>query len=485
MRIRVKTVFLMILLLCSSSAVFAVDNFRIGQNAFYSKDYQTAYIQFQKAVTDNPYNENYHYYYAQTLVKLSKLDEAQREYQKIIELAPLSNAAKLSSIGIAKIESYITNKYIDNQSFNSNISNKYRIEDDKDLEDNFIDNASNESGLIVRWNINKMPLKVCFLEAKNVSGFKPSYIKDTEDTFSQWVQNSDSKLSYITVNNPYKADIIISFVSQISSAKNESGETGFLGGLTTPHFSGIMLQFIDIKLTTIKLSNSAPYTDVEMYNIALHEFGHALGIMGHSPKSSDIMYAIMSPNASSEKLSLSKRDINTLKFIYRLDADISNFDPKDVKLKIKDKNSTTIGDVNSRLDKKLQEALEYTKKVPFLPISWTNLGLSYYKMKQYNNALTAFKKALQIDPKYVSAKEGIARIYMEMGDLVNTSLAYQDLIQNDPKNIDYSNNLALFYIGLNRFTDAKNVINALLTHNPDALSNSNIQNIISTLNTER
>jgi predicted Zn-dependent protease len=46
---------------------------------------------------------------------------------------------------------------------------------------------------------------------------------------------------------------------------------------------------------------------------ARHEFGHALGIWGHSPQPEDVMYysQVQSPP------NISPRDINTLKKIYQ------------------------------------------------------------------------------------------------------------------------------------------------------------------------
>ena len=46
---------------------------------------------------------------------------------------------------------------------------------------------------------------------------------------------------------------------------------------------------------------------------ATHEFGHALGIGGHSPVATDVMFAQHDPNAD---VLVSARDLTTIKTIY-------------------------------------------------------------------------------------------------------------------------------------------------------------------------
>ena len=48
--------------------------------------------------------------------------------------------------------------------------------------------------------------------------------------------------------------------------------------------------------------------------IALHEIGHALGINGHSSDSKDIMFMSVDKNQTT----LSRRDVETLKALYKL-----------------------------------------------------------------------------------------------------------------------------------------------------------------------
>jgi predicted Zn-dependent protease len=52
-------------------------------------------------------------------------------------------------------------------------------------------------------------------------------------------------------------------------------------------------------------------------NIATHELGHALGMLGHSKQEGDMMFDV-----TDEHSRLSQRDINTLSRLYQRKADI-------------------------------------------------------------------------------------------------------------------------------------------------------------------
>jgi predicted Zn-dependent protease len=58
---------------------------------------------------------------------------------------------------------------------------------------------------------------------------------------------------------------------------------------------------------------SPNFAGVSLLATIRHEFGHALGIWGHSPKSSDALYF----SQVSDPPAISVGDINTLKKIYQ------------------------------------------------------------------------------------------------------------------------------------------------------------------------
>ena len=60
-------------------------------------------------------------------------------------------------------------------------------------------------------------------------------------------------------------------------------------------------------------SDGWKFTDVQLNKIAMHEIGHAIGILGHSDNINDIMYY---STASQRQSTLSSKDVDTVKKIY-------------------------------------------------------------------------------------------------------------------------------------------------------------------------
>ena len=477
MKSKIKNVLLIFALTVQANAAFSFDNYEAGKRAFGNKNYQAAKTYFKKAVSKNPSNVNYRYYYAQSLIYLSKTREAQDEYEKIIELAPLSEAAQRSSVGLAKIQSYLLSQKENYKNLRTN--QKFNLAQEN-FGDNYIDNALNSDGLLVRWNSKKMPIGVYFNTSAGIT-VQQYCITAIKEAFDEWAKNLSGVINYKIVTNPKEANIIILFVPEINTQKIQEGDKGFISGLATYHSHNNVLDYYDIKFLTLKPDGKS-IPEAEIYNTALHEIGHALGIAGHSSNKSDIMYAINDEAKSSEKKTLSVRDINTIKILYKSEADVSNFSAEEIAQKALNKQSQTSGNKIVNLDKKLKEAEDYVKQAPSQPISWTTLGKVQYRMNNYFDAVDSFKKALSIDPKYTDARQGLAETYKDMGSTVDSIIEYRNLVSDNPKNIVYSYNLVRMYIKNNNPVQAINVINSLLTQNPAAKSDENVKELLNELN---
>jgi len=345
---------------------------------------------------------------------------------------------------------------------------------DGDLSDNYISNAVNASGSYVIWQ--SMPVRVFISEN--------SYKKVVEAAFTTYNNSFNGLISFSFVENPDNSQIKVTFPSRIESSESDQ----FIAGLTNNFSSGKYIQSSTIQLLTEK--NGVNLSSTSVYNTALHEIGHALGINGHSQNRDDIMFA---QTQSGRTASLTSRDLATLKIMYSNNEALIN------------QNSASAG------SEKLKEAIRYTQQVPNKTAGWINLGNVYYDLKMLPEALEAYKKALQIDPsdaniyasmgtcyysskKYETASEffgyAIERTsepveienYEYMRALSTLSakkyddayVQYSSLVNKYPNKKEYLINYLYLCTYLNK-PEGKDKLQAFLQANPDAGSDTNIQ----------
>ena len=192
---------------------------------------------------------------------------------------------------------------------------------------------------------------------------------------------------------------------------------------------------------TISLYDKDPYgnyfSDKELYNTILHEIGHALGIMGHSYSSEDLMYmttensSFYSPYRSSFQY-LSSKDINTIKLLYKLIPDITNTPLKQMDTKGLIYAPIVLGTSEDISSRKLEEAKNYIKNAPDIAGGYIDLGIAYAELNKTNEALKAMNKALELaksDNEKYMANYNLAALNMNNGKL-DKALIYAKEAQN-------------------------------------------------------
>jgi predicted Zn-dependent protease len=153
-------------------------------------------------------------------------------------------------------------------------------------------------GQLVRWT--KSPLKVA-LDTSRVPWQWQSYAQwYVTDALNQWQEASDGALEFQLVSSA--ADITITYVDTIPT------ESGITGGNTQITFG---YNTFSRPQVTLALNN---LTDVQIHASAVHEVGHALGLMGHSPNDDDVM------TLGTYQTQLTPNDIATLRDLYRRQA---------------------------------------------------------------------------------------------------------------------------------------------------------------------
>ena len=115
--------------------------------------------------------------------------------------------------------------------------------------------------------------------------------------FDQWMEATGGVVRYYQVDSPDGAQIKVYFKPDTRN------------GLTTYTYYPSSGRLVSAKIEIGTQSNNP----IDIRSVAAHEFGHAIGIGGHSPDPDDMMYPHFVSNVP---LKITQRDLNTVKTAY-------------------------------------------------------------------------------------------------------------------------------------------------------------------------
>lgn len=472
--------------------------FETGIRVYKTGDYPTAIKYFKEALRSQEDNPYVHYYLADALVKSNRIREAEWEYRQIIAMAPESQAARLSKIGLTQIKHFneetgsrfsaITTSSQDN-------NGPDYIEGLATNEDNYLADVE-EGGILVRWSV-KSPIKL-YVEKSPVGirNFEPSFLANVKRAMDAWMKALGNRVSYVQVDRPDHADIKVTWVNTIDTHGHttESGTT-YTAGVTLPEINNERLVAMDVKLSTFDIRQKPQSTD-EIYLLALHELGHALGLRGHSDNKSDIMFA-QNQNVSV----LSRRDINTIRKLYGQEVDVTNLPPKKKNDPEREKR------IAEKLDQEIIK-MEALVQQSGSHLNLNNLGSTYFqkgkslaKAKKeaskpedksapgdaqtdktapkywYDKALDSFNQAIKLEPNDPSTYYNRCIVYEEMNQLPSALEDIQSAIRNAPKENKYYLEKAIILTNLKRKAEALSALNDYIIRDPGASNSEQVQKV--------
>ena len=271
---RFITLFLVLFLGSISVKAVTVDD---CMSLYTKQQYDRSSSCFYKLHMSDTSNAAYKLYYGNSLFAQKRYNDAKVQYSEILQKYSNPKVRASAQKNLAKtnhmLKSITTSRTNDSGTYLSDIQ-------------------------VARWKT--MPITVWIENGP--------YKAIAKRAFSQWQVKSGSAVRFSFTENP-RANIVVRFSGDITAV----AMTGDALGITkTSVVSGkyITRSEMDIKTTT---NTGNVQTPQQLYPVILHEIGHALGIRGHSNNRYDAMYR----SDQTYRPTLSNRDINTIKAIYR------------------------------------------------------------------------------------------------------------------------------------------------------------------------
>ena len=454
-------------------------DYKQAQSAFVSGGDEKAFKLAKSAYLSDITNNNYRKLFLDTIIRLDGTYDAQEALISFID------------DGIYDIYQTKAIEYL--HTLEKRFAEKYQP--------NYIDLIP-YNDKIIRWG--KSPIKVGIKKRDDLDLY---FINEVESALMEWQRATDNKLVFVFEDSK-NPDITIEFEELNLDKENKNNHNLYVVANTEPVFDGNTLQ--NMKITMYTKNNQGKYfTKEEVYNTALHEAAHALGIFGHSRHPEDVLY-LSSPNVAGKKeyKKLSESDINTMKLLYEIRPDITSGKPEySIHPKV------IYGEPEEINKTKVTEAENYIKQAPSLPNGYIDLAQTAIFAKDYDKARDCLKRAIKYavdnNTKFIiyydfavicyetgdmnkalyytqkaqefrsknSVTALLANIYYKKRDYKKAIEQYEILVSKYPQSIMYSVNLTKLYINQRRLIKAAKVLKHLIATNQEAADDKRVKGL--------
>ena len=377
--------FLFFLVLCVAlvykSPFSALYNYNKAKSLYDTKQYEQSLPYFERSLFADSKGILARFYYVSALSKAEPKCSVQKKLLEMSQSTINDEATKIAKPNLKMLRRNLL----------------------KGLEPNYIYNALDGND-ILRWDIRSFPLKVYIDKTDTVPEY---YVDAIKQAMNLWVRNTNF-IKFSVVSNAEDSDIFITF-KDIDKTQCENGVCKFVVAYTEPSISSKkLLEHMNLTFYRTNPRNES-FTKDMIYNTAIHELGHTLGIMGHSDNPNDLMYAMKddesSPWYGSFRQGLSIRDLNTLVLLYRMEPTISNV--QNLKSESFYYPPLILGENDVVLQKKLKELENYIADYPDIAAGYINISAVYADMGDFEQSLKylseADERARTQDEKYLVA----------------------------------------------------------------------------------
>ena len=332
---------------------FMMPDYMLSQGKKYLElgRYDKALNMFKMAANAKPYDSEPIYYEALTLSKMPPTYNNQKLLYDISQLEDCDEASQLADDVLANMRGQLM------QQAGSNYSDNILFDD-----------------RLIRWN-NSKPITYSI----NGNNVPQEYIDVVKEAFMQWQTVTNGEINFNESGNP-NANINVSFVDSILDSA--SYDPNMIGKTDPIVDRNDVLQNMKVSIKK-RDAHGNDYNVDQLYTLALHEIGHALGLGAHSSDPNDIMYYTGDRMEEGYRKDITDRDLNTLRLLYRMVPDVIDVPIPESEYDNLIYHEAVTAYPGENFEREIQRLLNELQNDRKNIITWVDLAINYAYKKQY------------------------------------------------------------------------------------------------------